>query len=60
MPGTQWLEEKGNEEGVVSLESGLRHKVSLGKAWAKFVEHKSARAVQGHLTPVNVESSSMP
>ena len=53
---TKWLEEKAGEEGVVTLESGLRYKVlKSGKAWAKSpVAHtKCTCKYKGALTPAN-------
>ena len=53
---TKWLEEKAGEEGVVTLESGLRYKVlKSGKAWAKSpVAHtKCTCKYKGTLTPAN-------
>ena len=52
----KWLEEKGAEEGVVTLNSGLRYKVlKSGKAWAKspMAHTKCTCKYKGTLTPAN-------
>ena len=52
----RWLEDKGKEEGVVTLESGLRYKVlKSGNAWAKspFAHTSCTCKYKGTLTPAN-------
>eukprot|EP00966_Prymnesium_polylepis_P261231 6033953-Prymnesium_polylepis.3 len=51
-----WLEEKGKEEGVTTLESGLRYKVlKSGDAWAKSpMAHTTCTCkYKGTLTPAS-------
>ena len=52
----KWLEEKSQEEGVVSLDSGLKYKVlKSGKAWAKspMASTSCTCKYKGTLTPAN-------
>ena len=52
----KWLEEKALEEGVVSLESGLKYKIlKSGKPWAKspYASTSCTCKYRGTLTPAN-------